>query len=242
MTRRAQLVHLHISGLLLCVHCACCSVLLFNFLMQCYTKGHYEICCLTITLQIQWLCANRLIIQIDMKECTKKLLVFNSFVSVNHPINNASICLTPQVRDLLRETYAYTTPSRFSGTGTIYTFPPHWLLICLKFNEILALPVTIVYVHILHIDDTIKGNTIKGNTLINCCILGESTVSVVSLLCKRMMFITLDFQTLPYQVCSYYVCQSVDSSVAVGSMIHNHEKSGVKAAQKCHSLTSTSSA
>lgn len=52
-----------------------------------------------------------------------------------------------------------------------------------------------------------------------------------------MMFTTQDCQTLPYQVHSYYVCQSVDSSVAsvasVGSMIHNHEKSGVKAAQKC---------
>ena len=176
-----------------------------------------------------------------MKECTKKLLVFNSFVSVNHPINNASICLTPQVRDLLRETYAYTLADSV-GLGQATHSPP-LLLICLKFNEILALPVTIVYVHILHIDDTIKGNTIKGNTLINCCILGESTVSVVvSLLCKRTTFTTLDCQTLPYQVCSYYVCQSVDSSVAVGSMIHNHEKSGVKAAQKCRSLTSTSSA
>ena len=49
-----------------------------------------------------------------------------------------------------------------------------------------------------------------------------------------MTFTTQDCRTLPYQVHSYYVCQSVDSSVAsVGSMIHNHEKSGVKAAQKC---------
>lgn len=206
--------------------------------MQCYTKGHYEICCLHDYHTANTVaCANWLIIQIDMKECTKKLLVFNSFVSVNHPINNASICLTPQVRDLLRETYAYTLADSV-GLGQATHFPPPLLLICLKFNEILVLPVTIVYVHILHIDDTIKGNTI-----INCCILRESTVSVVvSLLCKRMTFTTLDCQTLPYQVCSYYVCQSVDSSVAVGSMIHNHEKSGVKAAQKCHSLTSTSSA
>ena len=92
---------------------------------------------------MKWLNANWLIIQTDMKECTSKL-IFNSFLSVNHPINNTSICLTPQVRDLLRETYAY-TPA-FSGTGTSYTFPP-LLLICLKFNEILALPVTSVYPH-----------------------------------------------------------------------------------------------
>ena len=58
-----------------------------------------------------------------MKECTKKLLVFNSFVSVNHPINNASICLTPQVRDLLRETYAYTLADSV-GLGQATHSPP----------------------------------------------------------------------------------------------------------------------